>query len=75
MPSEAQEPTFLDQVAHKLISVTEASALSGLTTSTFFRFMQQRIVLGVKVVRAWFTTEDAIRSYLSEDRRPGRDFG
>lgn len=71
MPSEAQELTFLDQVAHKLISVTEASALSGLTTSYIRRLLRQKNVLGVKVGRDWFTTEDAIRTYLAQDRRPG----
>jgi excisionase family DNA binding protein len=71
VPSEAQEPTFLDQVAHKLISVTEASALSGLTTSYIRRLLRQKNVPGVKVGRDWFTTEDAIRTYLAQDRRPG----
>ncbi len=71
MPSEAQEPTFLDQVANKLISVTEASALSGLTTSYIRRLLRQKSVAGVKVGRDWFTTEDAIRTYLAQDRRPG----
>ncbi len=71
MPSEAQESTFLDQVAHKLISVTEASALSGLTTSYIRRLLRQKHVPGVKVGRDWFTTEAAIRTYLAQDRRPG----
>lgn len=71
MPSEAEEPKFLDQVAHKLISVTEASELSGLTPSYIRRLLRQTKVSGVKVGRDWFTTEDAIRTYLAQDRRPG----
>ena len=71
MPSKAEEPGFLDQVAHKLISVTEASDLSGLTPSYIRRLLRQQKMLGVKVGRDWFTTEDAIRTYLAQDRRPG----
>ena len=71
MPSEAEEPAFLDQVAHKLISVTEASELSGLTSSYIRRLLRQQKVPGVKVGRDWFTTEDALRTYLAQDRRPG----
>mgnify|MGYP000956369296 CR=1 FL=1 len=71
MPSEAEEHTFLDQVAHTLISVTDASALSGLTSSYIRRLLREQRLAGVKVGRDWFTTEEALRTYLAQDRRPG----
>lgn len=71
MPNEAGERTFLDQVAHKLISVTEAATLSGLTPSYLRRLLRKQELAGVKVGRDWFTTEEALRAYLAQDRRPG----
>lgn len=71
MPSEAEEYAFLDQVAHTLISVTEASTLSGLTPSYLRRLLREQRLAGVKVGRDWFTTEEALRTYLAQDRRPG----
>ena len=71
MPHEAEEPEFLDQVAHTLISVTEAAALSGLTPSYLRRLLREQRLAGVKVGRDWFTTEEALRAYLAQDRRPG----
>lgn len=71
MPSEAEEHAFLDQVADKLISVTEASTLSSLTPSYIRRLLRNQRLAGVKVGRDWFTTEEALRTYLALDRRPG----
>lgn len=71
MPNEAEEHTFLDQVAHKLISVTEAATLSGLTPSYLRRRLREQQLAGVKVGRDWFTTEEALRTYLAQERRPG----
>lgn len=71
MPNEAKEHAFLDQVAHKLISVTEAATLSGLTPSYIRRLLRRQQVAGVKVGRDWFTTEEALRTYLAQERRPG----
>lgn len=71
MPNGAEEHTFLDQVAQKLISVTEASAVSGLTPSYIRRLLRESKLAGVKVGRDWFTTEEALQTYLVQDRRPG----
>jgi excisionase family DNA binding protein len=71
VPNEAGEHTFLNQVAHKLISVTEAATLSGLTPSYLRRLLRKQELAGVKVGRDWFTTEEALRAYLAQDRRPG----
>jgi len=61
----------LEELASTLISVTEASQISGLTTSYIRRLLRQGIIEGVKISRNWLTTEEAIREYLGKERRPG----
>ena len=70
MPDQDNDPTFLDEVDRRLISVTEASQTSQLTPSYIRRLLRTNKLPGVKVGRDWFTTEEAIRAYLAEDRRP-----
>ena len=62
----------LEEFTSALISVTEASEISGLTTSYIRRLLRQGRIEGVKIGRNWLTTEGAIRDYLSKERRPGR---
>jgi len=61
----------LESSISKLISVTEASQISGLTTSFIRRLLRTGQIEGVKVGYSWLTTEEAIRDYLSKERRPG----
>jgi excisionase family DNA binding protein len=62
----------LEELTSKLISVTEASEISGLTTSYIRRLLREGTIEGVKIGRNWLTTEEAIREYLSKERRRGR---
>jgi excisionase family DNA binding protein len=62
---------FLDEVDRRLISVTEAAQVSGLTPSYLRRLLRTGRLAGVKVGRDWFTTTEAIRAYLALERRPG----
>ena len=55
----------------KLISVTEASEMSGLTTGYIRRLLRNNVIVGKKIGRDWFTTEETIREYLAIERRPG----
>ncbi len=55
----------------KLISVTEASKISGLTPSFIARLLRRGDIDGVKIGRNWVTTKEAIREYLKKERRPG----
>ena len=55
----------------KLISVGEASKISGLTPGHIRKLLQSGAVEGVKIGRDWTTTEAAIREYMKQDRRPG----
>ncbi len=55
----------------KLISVTKASQISGLTPSFIARMLRRGEIDGAKVGRNWVTTEEAVRDYLKKERRPG----
>ncbi len=61
----------LADLTSKLISVTEASRISGLTPSFIARLLRQGTIDGVKIGRNWVTTAAAIRKYLKQERRPG----
>ena len=71
MSSENAESESLEDLTAKLISVTEASQISGLTTRHIRRLIREGEIEGVKIGRNWLTTEKAIRDYLKKDRRPG----
>jgi excisionase family DNA binding protein len=62
----------LEELTSQLISVTEASEIGGLTTSYIRRLLREGTIEGVKIGRNWLTTEEAIREYLSKERRRGR---
>ena len=72
VPRQTSKRGSLEELTSKLISVTEASQLSGLMTSYVRRLIRAGRIKGVKIGRNWLTTEQAIRDYLSEERRPGR---
>jgi excisionase family DNA binding protein len=61
----------LESSTSKFISVTEASQISGLTTSFIRRLLRTGQIEGVKIGYSWLTTEEAIREYLSKERRRG----
>lgn len=71
MTSPSEETKFPKEIAEKLISVTEAANFSKLTPSYIRRLLRNGDLEGVKVGEAWLTSEDALRVYLSKDRRPG----
>ncbi len=61
----------LGDLTSKLISVSEASRMSGLTTGFIRRLLRQGEIEGIKIGRNWLTTREAIRDYLKRERRPG----
>ncbi|MSP12837.1 MAG: DNA-binding protein [Chloroflexi bacterium] len=61
----------LEDLTKKLISVTEASQISGLTVSYIRRMIRAKQVWGVKIGRSWLTTREAIQEYMKQDRRRG----
>ncbi len=62
----------LGDLTSKLISVTRATEISGLTPGYIRRLLRNGVIQGKKIGRDWFTTEEAIREYLKQERRPGR---
>lgn len=71
MPLGVIEITSLKGLTSKLISTTEASRISGLTHSFICRLLRRGDIEGLKIGRNWLTTEEAIRKYLRQERRPG----
>ena len=54
-----------------LITLKEASKLSGLSHDHLRRLAGRGDLLAKKIGRDWVTTERAVREYLAQDRRPG----
>jgi hypothetical protein len=54
-----------------LISITEASEISGLTTRHIRYLAAKGEIWARKLGRNWFTTEESVRSYLARERKPG----
>lgn len=54
-----------------LISVNSAAKISGLTSRHIRLLLSQGKLWGIKMGRDWFTTEEAIRDYMAQDRKPG----
>lgn len=71
MSTQATDQDPLEDLTSKLISVTRAAEISGLTTGYIRRLIRDKRIKGVKVGRNWLTTEEAIREYLEQERRPG----
>jgi excisionase family DNA binding protein len=57
--------------AAKLISLVEAAAISGFSTGYLRRLMREGKLQGTKIGRDWLTTEQAVKEYLSTERRRG----
>ena len=71
MSKQTTEQGPLEELTSKLISVTEASQISGLTTGHLRKLLREGQIEGVKIGRNWLTTEEAVRDYLKQEIRPG----
>ena len=56
---------------NELISLREASELSGLSAGHLRLLVRRGKLWGAKLGRNWVTTTQAIEEYLVQDRRPG----
>jgi hypothetical protein len=54
-----------------LISLQKAAGLSGLSSGHLRLLVNQGQLWGIKVSRNWVTTEQAVREYMTRDRKPG----
>ena len=61
-----KEPSLAD-----LITLSEASKLSGLSPSHLRLLVSRGDIWGKKLGRNWFTTEQAVTDYIKLDRKPG----
>ena len=71
MSKQTTEQGPLEELTSKLISVTEASQISGLTTGHLRKLLREGQIEGVKIGRNWLTTEEAVQDYLKQEIRPG----
>jgi hypothetical protein len=55
----------------ELISLREASELSGLSQGHLSLLIRKGELWGTKIGRNWVTTEKSVRGYIIRDRRPG----
>ena len=55
----------------ELISLSEAAELSGLSPSHLRLLVSTKEMWGRKLGRNWFTTEAAVREYLTRGVKPG----
>ncbi|MFC1923655.1 DNA-binding protein [Chloroflexota bacterium] len=63
---DEEQPTLND-----LISLQEASELSGLTHPHLALLIRQGKLWGNKIGRNWVTTEKAVKEYLALNRKRG----
>lgn len=57
----------------RLLSLKEAAARSGLSTSFLRRLCRQGVVTAVKVGRDWIVTWSAVAAYLEDPIKRSRD--
>ena len=69
--SKQQSNSDTNKMHYNLISLSEASELSGLSKSHLRLLVRKKILWGQKIGRNWVTTEDAVKQYLAQERRPG----
>mgnify|MGYP001070783974 CR=1 FL=1 len=66
---------FFRELASKLITVTEASTLEingeRLSSRQIQRLIKEEKMAGIRLGRNFFTTREAVRDYLRQDRRTG----
>lgn len=71
MSEETSQQDSLEDLVSQLISVADASKISGLTPGYIRRLLRNGQIQGVKIGRDWRTTEEAVREYTKQERRPG----
>lgn len=60
-----------EEAARKLITLSQAAKLSGLSQGHLRLLAKNGQIWAEKLGRNWVTTEKSIRKYLAQDRRPG----
>lgn len=71
MPNRTGDKTRINPDIDDLISLSEAAKISGFTTRHLRHLAEIDELWAKKLGRNWFTTDQAIREYLSHFRKPG----
>ena len=71
MSKQTAKRGSLEELTSALISVTEASQISGLSPVHVRKLVRDGQIEGVKIGRNWLTTEEAVREYMKLELRPG----
>ena len=71
MTHSADDSGFDMPSLDELISLREASELSGLSAGHLRLLVSRGDLWGTKIGRNWVTTAQAVEKYLAQDRRPG----
>jgi excisionase family DNA binding protein len=71
MTHDGPEHDSVEEAAERLISLAEAAEVCGLSAGYLRQLVRSRLIWGKKIGRNWVTTEEAVREYLAQDRRPG----
>ena len=60
------------EIFENLISLEEASKLSGLSCVHLRHLVSKKKIWGKKIARNWVTTKDEMLNYLKQNNHPGR---
>ena len=71
MTGKNETPADIKPSLADLITLREASDISGMSHSHLRLLMRRGDIWGMKKGRDWFTTAQAVRKYLALDRHPG----
>lgn len=61
-----------EELLADLISISEASTLSGLSADHLRRLVEKKAIWGLKIGRIWVTTRQAVEEYSSQKHPRGR---
>jgi hypothetical protein len=64
--SNIEKPSIYD-----LITLRQASKISGFTTSHLRRLLGSKKIWGIKIDSIWLTTRSAIDNYINSKPKPG----
>ena len=69
--SEEPKPGTDQLKLDDLISLSEASEMSGLTQPHLALLVRQGKLWGRKIARNWVTSKSALNEYVAQERKPG----
>ena len=64
--------SYYNNPIEELISLNEASKITGLSSVHLRHLVSSGKIWGRKIGRNWITSKDAIIDYLKQEKRPGR---